>query len=81
MPKREHWASSIGFVLAAAGSAVGLGNIWKFPYEVGVNGGGAFILIFLVCVVLLGFPLMLCELLIGRATQKSPIGAFRALNI
>ncbi|MDA3799673.1 MAG: sodium-dependent transporter [Kiritimatiellae bacterium] len=77
--KREHWGSSLGFILAAAGSAVGLGNIWKFPYVTGENGGGAFVLIYLLCILLIGFPLMLAELTIGRKTQKNPIGAFRDL--
>jgi neurotransmitter:Na+ symporter, NSS family len=77
--KREHWGSSLGFILATAGSAVGLGNIWKFPYIAGENGGGAFVLIYLACILLIGFPIMLAELTIGRKTQKSPIGAFRDL--
>jgi NSS family neurotransmitter:Na+ symporter len=70
----------MGFVLAAAGSAVGLGNIWKFPYITGVNGGGAFVLIYLVCIALVGLPVMAAEILLGRASQKSPVGAFRALG-
>ena len=78
--KREHWSSGLGFVFAAAGSAVGLGNIWKFPYIAGQNGGGAFVLVYLLCILLVGMPVMLCEMTLGRATQKSPIGAFKALN-
>ncbi len=73
---RVQWASRIGFVLAAAGSAVGLGNIWKFPYIAGVNGGGAFVLIYLVSIALIGFPIMIAELLLGRGTQSSPVMAF-----
>lgn len=78
--KRSQWASNLGFVLAAAGSAVGLGNIWKFPGKVGANGGGAFILTYIVIVALIGFTVMLAELAIGRSTQKNMVGAFRALN-
>ena len=80
LEKREHWSSSLGFVFAAAGSAVGLGNIWKFPYIAGENGGGAFVLVYLACIVFVGMPVMLCEMTMGRATQKSPVGAFKALS-
>lgn len=77
---REHWSGSLGFVLAAAGSAVGLGNIWKFPYITGENGGGAFVLVYLVCIAVIGLPVMLCELALGRKTQRNPVGAFRAVS-
>jgi NSS family neurotransmitter:Na+ symporter len=77
---RGHWGSKLGFVLAAAGSAVGLGNIWKFPYITGENGGGAFVLIYLLCIVVVGLPVMTAEILLGRATQKSPVGAVKALG-
>ena len=70
----------MGFVLAAAGSAVGLGNIWKFPYITYENGGGSFVLIYLVAVLLIGTPIMLAEMLIGRSTQLSPVGAFYELG-
>ncbi|MDD5596416.1 MAG: sodium-dependent transporter [Victivallaceae bacterium] len=80
LEKREHWGSSIGFIFAAAGSAIGLGNIWKFPYIAGQNGGGAFVLIYLACIVVVGMPIMLCEMTLGRATQKNPVGAFKALS-
>lgn len=80
MNERAHWGSKLGFVLAAAGSAVGLGNVWKFPYVTGENGGGAFVLIYLICVALVGLPIMTAEILIGRAAQKSPVGAFRSLT-
>jgi NSS family neurotransmitter:Na+ symporter len=76
---RGHWGSRAGFVLAAAGSAIGLGNIWKFPYITGVNGGGWFVLIYLICVALVGLPIMMAEIFIGRTSQKSPVGAFRSL--
>lgn len=77
---RGQWASNIGFILAAAGSAVGLGNIWKFPGKVGANGGGAFLICYIVIVLLIGFPVMLAELSIGRATQKNVVAAFHQLN-
>ncbi len=80
MDKRGHWGTQIGFLLAAAGSAVGLGNIWKFPYIAGENGGGAFVLIYLACIAFVGIPIMVCELAIGRASQRSPVSAFRALS-
>ena len=69
----------MGFILAAAGSAVGLGNIWRFPYTAGENGGGAFVLLYLFFVALIGVPVLLAELSMGRATQKSTVGAFKAL--
>ena len=78
--KRGQWASNVGFILAAAGSAVGLGNIWKFPGKVGACGGGAFLICYILIVALIGFPVMLAELAIGRATQKNVVGAFRQLN-
>ncbi|MBN1366019.1 MAG: sodium-dependent transporter [Syntrophaceae bacterium] len=77
---REHWASRVGFILAAAGSAVGLGNIWRFPYMTGEHGGAAFIVIYLLAVFLLGYPLMVNETLIGRASQRDPVGAFKFLS-
>lgn len=77
---RSQWKSRFGFVLAAAGSAVGLGNIWKFPYICGENGGGLFVLIYLACISLVGLPIMIAEVLIGRTTRKSPVGAFRSLS-
>ena len=77
---RGFWASRMGFILAASGSAVGLGNVWKFPYIVGQNGGGAFVLIYLVCVLIVGFPIMLAEFTIGRKTNLNPIGAFHKLT-
>jgi NSS family neurotransmitter:Na+ symporter len=73
---RGQWSSQLGFVLAAAGSAIGLGNIWRFPYVAGESGGGAFVLVYLVCVVLIALPVMLLEISLGRATQKNPVGAF-----
>jgi len=77
---RGGFASNIGFILAAAGSAVGLGNIWKFPYVTGVYGGGAFVLVYLGCILLIGLPLMYAELIIGRRGGKDVLGALRALT-
>lgn len=77
---REKWGSRWGFIFAVAGSAVGLGNIWKFPYVCGMNGGGAFVLLYLLCVLLVGFPLLLAELTLGRAAQSSSVGVFEKLT-
>jgi neurotransmitter:Na+ symporter, NSS family len=77
---RGTWNTKLGFILAAAGSAVGLGNIWGFPTQVADNGGAAFILIYLLCCLAVGFPVMVAELTIGRRTQKNPVGAFKALG-
>lgn len=77
--ERGEWSSRFGFILAAAGSAIGLGNIWRFPYTAGEYGGGAFVLVYLIFVVLIGIPVQLAELSIGRATQKNPVGAFKKL--
>jgi NSS family neurotransmitter:Na+ symporter len=79
--KREHWSSRLGFVLAATGAAVGLGNIWKFPYMAGANGGSAFVLIYLICVALIGIPLMLAEMIIGRRGQENPINSLKKLAL
>ena len=76
---REQWASRLGFILAAAGSAIGLGNIWRFPYMTGENGGAAFIVIYLCAVFLLGYPLMVNETVLGRASHRDPVGAFKVL--
>jgi NSS family neurotransmitter:Na+ symporter len=73
------WSSRLMFVLAAAGSAVGLGNIWRFPYVAGENGGGAFVLVYLGCIFLIGVPIMTAEILLGRAGRQSPINAMRDL--
>ena len=67
------WSSRLGFILAGTGAAVGLGNIWKFPYITGENGGGAFVLVYLLCVLLIGIPLMIAELSLGRRAGKSPV--------
>ncbi|MEE2839502.1 MAG: sodium-dependent transporter [Acidobacteriota bacterium] len=76
---RGTWGSKIGFVLAASGSAIGLGNIWRFPTMTGQNGGAAFVLIYLGCVILLGVPVMIAELALGRRSLSDPVGAFKSL--
>jgi NSS family neurotransmitter:Na+ symporter len=76
---RENFGSKIGAVLAAAGSAVGLGNIWRFPIETGQNGGAAFIIVYIACVFLLGIPIMMSEFFIGRHTHTNTAGAYRKL--
>ncbi len=73
------WSSRMIFVLAATGSAVGLGNIWKFPYMAGENGGGAFVLVYLVCIAAIGVPIMMSEILLGRRGRQSPINTMAAL--
>jgi len=78
-PARDHWGSKMAFILAAAGSAVGLGNIWGFPTVASQNGGAAFLVVYLVAVALIGAPVMLAELVIGRRTERNPVGAFKAL--
>ncbi|MFN3198438.1 MAG: sodium-dependent transporter [Bradymonadia bacterium] len=80
MSERGEWNSRLGFILAAAGSAVGLGNVWKFPYITGENGGGLFVLIYLACIAIVGLPILIAEILVGRSTQKSPVGAFREMS-
>ena len=80
MKKREKFGSRLGFILVSAGCAVGLGNVWKFPYVCGQNGGAAFILIYLLFLVLLGFPIMVCEFSVGRASQKSCATSFKVLQ-
>ncbi|MDT8405941.1 MAG: sodium-dependent transporter [Methylococcales bacterium] len=81
-PKKSihgQWSSRWAFILAATGSAVGLGNIWKFPYITGENGGGAFVLIYLLCVLLIGLPIMMAEALLGRRGRQSPINTMADL--
>jgi len=75
------WASRWVFILATTGSAIGLGNIWKFPYITGENGGGAFVLVYLVCIAIIGIPIMMAEVLIGRRGRSSPINSMRSLAL
>jgi NSS family neurotransmitter:Na+ symporter len=76
---RSYWTNRWTFILATAGSAIGLGNIWKFPYMTGVNGGSAFVLVFLACIALVGIPLMMCEIMLGRRAQRNPVDGMQAL--
>jgi NSS family neurotransmitter:Na+ symporter len=73
------WSSRLAFIFAATGSAVGLGNIWKFPYITGENGGGAFVLVYLVCILAIGIPIMMAEIMLGRRGRQSPINTMRDL--
>ncbi|MFQ6006873.1 MAG: sodium-dependent transporter, partial [Woeseia sp.] len=75
-----HWSSRMAFVLAVTGSAVGLGNIWKFPYIAGQNGGGAFVVVYLLCVFLIGMPVMMSEILIGRRGRRNPVATMALLG-
>jgi NSS family neurotransmitter:Na+ symporter len=77
---RGEWSSKIGFILAAAGSAIGLGNIWRFPYIAGENGGAAFVLLYIIFVLFIGLPYMFAELALGRSSQKNPVGAIQAIT-
>lgn len=74
MEQREQLGSRLGFILLSAGCAIGIGNVWKFPYMVGQYGGGAFVLIYLFFLVILGIPVMTMEFAMGRAGQRSPPG-------
>ena len=77
---REHWSNKLGFIFAAIGSAIGLGVLWKFPYTVGKNGGGYFLLTFVACVILIGIPVFIAELMMGRRAQKAAICSFMKLS-
>ena len=79
MQSREQWGSRLGFILAASGSAVGLGNIWKYPHMAGENGGGAFTIVYLICILIVGLPIVIAEFVLGRKTQLSPVGAFEKI--
>ena len=73
------WTSRWTFIMAATGSAVGLGNMWKFPYVAGSNGGGAFVIIYLLCILMIGVPVMMAEVMIGRQGRQSPINSMKDL--
>lgn len=79
-PSRAHWSNRLAFILAAAGSAVGLGNIWKFPYITGINGGGAFVAVYLVCIAAVGLPIFVAELSIGQKAQANVVTSFEATH-
>jgi len=78
--QRDQFSSRLGFILVAAGSAVGLGNIWRFPFLVGDGGGAAFVMVYLVFSFLIGFPIMVAEIAIGRKSHRDPVGAFKVLG-
>ncbi len=78
--QRGQWSGRLGFILAAAGSAIGLGNLWKFPYIAHHNHGGAFVLVYIAAIVLVGVPIMTAEVLMGRRAQRNPVGTFVALG-
>ena len=80
MSKRSQWVSGLGFMLATAGAAIGLGNLWKFPYLMGRNGGFAFLIAYLIFVLVLGVPMMITEMSIGRYTQKDAVTSYRMLG-
>ena len=78
--EREKLKSRLGFILLSAGCAIGIGNVWKFPYIAGQGGGGTFVLFYLIFLVILGLPILSMEFAVGRAAQKSPIKAYQALE-
>lgn len=80
MGERVHWSGRMAFILAASGSAIGLGNLWKFPYIAGTNGGGAFVLVYLLCIAAVGVPIFMAELFIGSQSQKNAVEAFSELD-
>ena len=78
--KREHLGSRLGFILLSAGCAIGCGNVWKFPWMTGQFGGGGFVLVYIICLLVLGLPVMIMEFAMGRASQASPLGMYQALE-
>lgn len=77
---QDQWSSKWAFILAATGAAVGLGNVWRFPYMAGSNGGSAFVLVYLICVIVIGLPIMVAEILIGRRARQNPVSALQTLS-
>ncbi|MFR1476266.1 MAG: sodium-dependent transporter [Hydrogeniiclostridium mannosilyticum] len=80
MPKQNQWTSRLGFLLAAAGAAIGLGNLWKFPYLMGRNGGFPFLIAYLIFIVLLGVPVMMLEMSLGRYSGKDPVSSYKKVH-
>ena len=78
--QRERLGSRLGFILLSAGCAIGIGNVWKFPWMVGQYGGGAFVLFYVIFLLILGLPIMTMEFAVGRASQKSPVRAYQVLE-
>ena len=80
MNEREHLGSRLGFIMLSAGCAIGCGNVWKFPWMCGQNGGGGFMLVYLFCLLLLGLPVMTMEFAVGRGAQTSPVHMYQRLQ-
>ena len=80
MKEREKLKSRLGFILLSAGCAIGIGNVWKFPYMAGQGGGGAFVLFYILFLAILGLPILCMEFAVGRASQKSPVKAYQELE-
>ena len=78
--KRENFQSRLGFLLVSAGCAIGIGNVWKFPYVTGQNGGGVFVLCYLLCLLVMGVPVLTMELAVGRASRRSAVQAYYKLE-
>ena len=78
--ERESFGSRLGFILVSAGCAIGIGNVWKFPYITGECGGGVFVLVYLLFLVIMGIPVLTMELAVGRASRKSAVGSYKALE-
>ena len=78
--ERESLKSRVGFILISAGCAIGIGNVWKFPYVTGQNGGGIFVLIYLICLIVMGVPALSVEFTLGRAAKKSPVKLYQQLQ-
>ena len=80
MGNRENFKSTLGFILVSAGCAIGIGNVWKFPYVAGANGGGVFVLFYLLFLLIMGIPVLTMELAVGRASRQSAVGSYKALE-
>lgn len=78
MQNRERLSSRLGFILLSAGCAIGCGNVWKFPWMTGQSGGGGFVLVYILCLLLLGLPVMIMEFSLGRASQASPVFMYKS---
>ena len=78
--EREHFGSRLGFIMLSAGCAIGCGNVWKFPWMCGQYGGGSFVLVYIICLLILGLPVMTMEFAVGRAAQASPVRMFQKLQ-
>ena len=79
--ERENFGSRLGFLLVSAGCAIGIGNVWKFPFVTGQNGGGIFVLFYLLFLIIMGMPILTMELAVGRASRQSIVRAYQALSV